>query len=105
MKKLILFLFAITTVLAFTSCLKPKHEIRVKNTYSDSRYPSLRVIIGPNDYGSVPRNTTTSYQSIPEGSHTLGGDLFGTVSVTGRGSHKWTLTITPAGGFSILEDK
>lgn len=93
-------LVAIVTLL-FTACLKPKHSVRVTNNYA----VALKIVIGPNDYGSVAPNSSTEYKSIPEGSHTMSGDVSGTLSVTGKGKHKWTVTISSSGGATIAEDK
>lgn len=101
MKKLLsLFSILLVSVMLF-SCVKTEHSIRIANQYSTA----LRITIGPNNYGLVGSGSTTGYSTIPEGSHTISGDVNGTVSVSGKGVHKWTLTITSAGTTSIKEDK
>ncbi len=87
--------------LAFTACLKPKHSVRVTNNYATA----LKIAIGPNDYGTVAPNSSTEYKSIPEGNHAINGDVSGSLSVTGKGKHKWTVTISNSGGVTIAEDK
>lgn len=100
MKKIV-FLSVLIISFFFSSCLKPKHSIRVRNEYA----VALRVTIGPNDYGTVGAGSTSAYKSIPEGNHTISGDVQGSVSLTGKGKHNWTLTITSGGSVSIKEDK
>lgn len=100
MKKLSVYIL-ILIVGVFTSCLKPKHSVRVQNNYS----VGLHVIIGPNDYGTVGTGSTTSYKSIPEGSHTISGDVTGSMSVTGKGKHNWTVSISSSGVVTLKEDK
>lgn len=101
MKKYILILSCTLLVSLFVSCLKPKHQLRIKNDYPIA----LKVQVGPNDYGSVGSGSTSSYKSIPEGSHQISGDLVGSVSVTGKGKHNWTMTIGSSGQITIAEDK
>ena len=101
MKKLLSILLAFTFIIALTSCLKTQHSVRINNQFNRA----LTVTVGSDDFGLVSPGLTTSYQNIPEGSSSLGGDLTGSVSVSGKGTHKWTLTITSSGGFKIVEDK
>lgn len=101
MKKFTYLFLIVSFLLTLSSCLKPKHSIRVNNQFSRA----LSIIIGPDNFGKVAAGNTSSYQSVPEGSNALGGDLTGSVSISGKGKHKWTLTITSAGTFSIAEDK
>ena len=101
MKKSFCHLLLFLLFFSFSSCLKPKHSIRVNNQNSRT----LNVLIESNNYGLVSPGKTTSYQNIPEGTSQLGGDLKGSVNVSGKGTHKWTLTITASGSFAIAEDK
>lgn len=100
MKRFYIYLL-IAVVGVFTSCLKPKHSVRVQNNYA----VALRVIIGPNDYGAVGSGVTTSYKSIPEGSHTISGDVTGSMTVKGKGKHNWTVNVSSSGIVTLKEDK
>lgn len=92
-------------VLAFcavsVSCLKPNHSIRVNNKFNKS----LNVNVGADHFGLISPGGRSGYQSIPEGSSQISGDVIGSVNISGKGTHKWTLTITSAGSVSIAEDK
>lgn len=101
MKRSLCYAVLFLLCIVFSSCIKPKHSIRISNQYNRA----LNVNVGTDHFGLVTPGTTTSYQNIPEGSSQLSGDLTGSVSVGGKGTHKWTLTITSGGSFTILEDK
>ncbi|MCK4664477.1 MAG: hypothetical protein KAT68_16530 [Bacteroidales bacterium] len=66
--------------------------------------------IGSVSYSDVNSGSTADYKPIDEGTHSLSGttssgrNLTGTVSLTGKGTHKWTLKILPSGGAEIKED-
>lgn len=64
----------------------------------------MRAILGPADFGTIGRGQLSSYKEISEGENTI-GDLFGNISVTGKGKHQWKLTINSNGTLSIAEDK
>ncbi|WP_317896578.1 hypothetical protein [Aurantibacillus circumpalustris] len=100
MKKLFSLLFISLIFVGLSSCVKTQHSIRITNNFSQA----ANVIVGAANFGLVSPGKTTSYQNIPEGSSKLGGDLIGTVSVTGKGTVKWTLTITPSGTTDIKQD-
>ena len=100
MKKLVSFLLVVTLFFTLTSCLKTQHSVRIKNNYS----LALRVTVATADFGLVSPGITTSYQNIPEGSSQLGGDLVGSVSVSGKGKVKWTVTINSSGNTEIESD-
>jgi len=108
MKKIRLFIPILLIGLLITGCeLKPDHSIRVKNEYPET---IDNLMVGTVSYGDVDSGTTTDYKPVDEGSHTLSGTttsglpLTGSASVTGRGSHKWTMTILSSGGLEIKED-
>ena len=111
MRKLLFVLLVLAiSGLIFTSCsFDPNHTIRVKNLYSE---PFSNVSINSTSYGKVDVGSTTDYKSVDEGSFTLSGttvtsktSLSGSGTVTGKGTHKWTLVITSSGGVTISEDK
>ena len=110
MKKIfqkILKLLVITILLS--NCTKsPNHSLRVNNSYHEDM--SI-VKVNSTSYGSVAIGATTDYKPIDEGNFTLSGSsingltLSGSGKISGKGTHKWTLTITSSGGVSIVEDK
>ena len=100
-------LVLVITSFLFTSCLKTEHTVRVKNSYIEA---FTDVSVRGTSYGRIESGSTTSYKPIDEGSFTISGStvsgqqLSGSGSVTGKGIHKWTLTITTGGGVSLVED-
>lgn len=108
MKVLKLLSGALIFVFLFTGCLlDPDHSIRVKNDYNES---INTLHIGSLDFGTVASGITTEYKPIDEGTFTISGStlsgqqLSGSVSISGKGKHKWTMTITGAGILEIRED-
>ena len=108
MKKITLVLFLFASIF-LNSCLKgPNHSIRITNYYPEK---INNIKIGSVGYGSVEYQKTTAYNPVEDGTHTLsgssssGGTLSGSVSISGRGTHKWTLTILSNGGLDFKEDK
>lgn len=89
-------------ITAATSCdlFKNDHELRIRNNYRYTVYTS----VGGVEYSPVAYGTTSGYKSIGEGTHTLAGNLNGTVHFYGNGYHKWTLTVQSDGTFSLEED-
>lgn len=108
MKKLIFatILFLVSTL--FFSCLKENHSIRLTNNFSQT---IDNVMIGDNFYGSISAGTSSVYKSINTGNFTVsgtsasGGKLYGGGSVTGRGTHKWSVVLGSNGLLSVSEDK
>ncbi len=102
------FLGLLVVALLLTSCSKANHSIRIKNSYSSA---FSNVSVGGTSYGSISVGGTTSYKPIDEGNFSLSGTtvggqpLTGSGSVSGKGTHKWTLTITSGGSVSFAEDK
>jgi hypothetical protein len=101
----------VVSVLAFFlwGCTEdPDHSIRIKNQYSEAM---SEVKVNSVSYGQVETGATTGYKPVDEGNFTLSGatvsglPLTGSGTVTGKGTHKWTLTITSAGGVTMVEDK
>jgi len=98
----------VLSIIILSSCQKdPKHELRVQNDY----FITLDLKVDPVDYGLINKGTTSSYRLIDEGIHDLtgkdiNGDLIltGSVSVQGKGEHKWTVRISESGNFYISED-
>ena len=84
-------LFVTLCVLAF-SCNKPAdHSIRVKN---DSSSPIGTITIGALTFKDIKAKTATDYQSIPEGTYSVGGDIStNEFTISGKGTHKWSIRI------------
>jgi len=107
--KIIKLLSLFVLILVFNGCeVSPNHSVRVKNSYSETIY---NMKVGSVGYDSVSTGEVTIYKPVAEGSHTLSGNtktgsnLNGSISVTGNGTHKWTLEILPTGNLAIQEDK
>ena len=104
-KPIILILMAV--VLLAGCSLEPNHSIRVKNQYAEA---INNVMIGSVSYGTVGSGSTTNYKPVDEGTHNISGTtisgnpLTGSLSVSGKGTHKWTMTITSSGVVEIKED-
>ena len=107
--RLIIYLsILLVTTLLLSSCIKlADHSIRVRNLY-DVAIDNLKV--GEEPYGSVEYGITSSYHSIPEGTHHLSGTtsknqiLSGSVIIQGNGKYRWTLTILSSGSLALEED-
>lgn len=108
MKKIlgIVLLVAITSF--FTACLKENHSVRFQNNYSLTLYD---VYVGTASLGTVGAGSVTGYQSINTGNFDITGTtsagqkLSGSGSLSGKGKHKWTVTLSSSGTVSIAEDK
>ncbi len=85
----------------------PDHSIRIKNEYAET-INNLKV--GPANYGNVISGSLTGYIHVNEGANIVSGStslgvvISGTVSVSGKGTHRWTLTIQSTGNVVINED-
>src|SRR3954469_9466478 len=96
MKKIKFILLLSFLTLFLTSCFKENHSVRVKNDYSENL---TDISIGTANIGQVDSGSTSGYTSMKTGNfsisgHTVSGQtLSGTGSVTGKGTHKWTVTI------------
>jgi len=83
------------------------HSIRMRNNFIESIND---VKIGAVEFGTVSSGALTSYKALAEGSHAMSGTtpggakLTGTVSVSGTGVHKWTVTIANTGEASMAQD-
>ena len=108
MKKITQIFAFIALLVTFTSCLKEKHSVRFENNFSQ-RIDNLT--IGNASFGSVNPGATTEYKPINTGNFSIsgvsanGGQLSGTGTISGKGTHKWTVTLSSSGGISIAEDK
>lgn len=105
MKKTLLAL-VISLAVFFVSCKKTEHSIRFTNNYT---MEVQGVKAGATDLGTVPSGQSSAYASIPEGDfsitgHTSTGFLQGTGSVSGKGQHKWTITLGSDKILTLVED-
>ena len=102
-----LFLFLAIGML-FVGCAKdPDNNLRIINTDSQS---INNLSIGSVSFGDVNPNSTTSYKHIDEGTHNISGmagtsSLTGTCTISGNGTHNWTLTLNSSGKVDFTEDK
>ena len=108
MKLIKLFILSLMAAILLAGCsLEPNHSVRVKNQYAEA---INNVMIGSVSYGTVESGSTTAYKPVDEGTHTISGTsnsgnpLTGSLSVSGKGTHKWTMTITSSGVVEIKED-
>jgi len=108
MKPIKLFILVLLSGILLAGCnLDPNHSIRAKNKYYEAIF-SLKA--GTVNFGTVASGSTTSYFPIDEGSYTLSGNtvsgnpIQGSLSISGKGTHKWTMTIEASGTITIKED-
>ena len=100
-------LFLFSTIL-FTSCLKTEHYIRIQNLYTEA---FSEVSVNGSSYGRIESGQTSTYRQIDEGNISISGTtmsgriLSGSGSITGKGTHNWTITISSTGTVGISENK
>lgn len=109
--KILIFIIAtLTAGLMLMGCSKsndPDHYIRVKNEFAET---IMNLQVGSANYANVNPGTLTGYIHVYEGVNPISGNtgsgvtLSGSVSVSGKGTHRWTLTILSSGGANIVED-
>lgn len=108
MKNLILKIVAPLLIVFFTSCLKENHSVRLQNNYA---YQVNNFVAGTASIGNVAAGSTSEYKSISTGNFNISGtttnnqSISGSGSITGKGTHKWTITLSSAGQVTIKEDK
>jgi hypothetical protein len=104
MKKTIALIAVI--LIAFCGCRKENHYVRFDNNYHLS-VENLRV--GTAYFGTVDPGTITEYVSITSGNFSISGkvsngaQLTGSGTVSGRGKHKWTITLGADGTIGMYE--
>lgn len=108
MKRLLrIFLFA-ALLLPFTACVKENHQVRFRNYFRET---ITNVVIGSANIGTVPAGSTSGYKSINTGNFSISGQtqnsgpLTGSGTLSGKGKHKWTVTLSAQGTIAISEDK
>jgi hypothetical protein len=108
MKKVIKPLLILTITFLFTACFKENHSVRLKNGYS-SRINTIT--IGSAQIESVNPGETSGYKSINTGDFSISGttssgeQISGSGSISGKGKHKWTVTMNSSGSLNMTEDK
>jgi hypothetical protein len=101
------FIVMLIAVLSEGCTLRPDHYIRVKNEHHEAL---IDLYVGAAFYGLVDPGVTTDYIPVDDGTFGFycttyyGGPLTGTITIKGRGLHKWTLTIGGSEGTKIEED-
>ena len=107
MLKFVLIFCFITFSVIFLSCEKTEHKLRVINR-TNTLYSFT---VGPNTYGSVAAGGGTSeYKNIPsETSHNVMAisatdTINGSVFVSGKGTHNWSLSLTFDKNIVVGED-
>jgi hypothetical protein len=107
MKRSISFLLVFSFVLFLSSCSKDDYSIRFKNNFTETIND---VAAGSTYIGTVAPGQTSAYQPftahsfIISGTSVTGRTLSGTEAVSGKGTHKWTITLNSAGVVSMAED-
>lgn len=90
-----------------TSCKKENHSVRVRNLYPCDL---ANVKVGEANIGGISTGTNSSYYPISAGDFTINGvstcgaTLQGSGSITGKGKHQWTITVSTIGTIAIRED-
>jgi hypothetical protein len=108
MKRTIVNLTQMILMLAFMSCMKEDHQVRLTNNFSRT---INNVHIGTASLGSVGPGQTSGYQPIQTGNFSISGqtdngqNLSGSGTISGKGKHKWTVTLSASGSVSMAEDK
>jgi hypothetical protein len=97
-------------IFSFISCglFVTEHKVRVKNEYFET-LPDFR--IGAVEYGDVANKAITPYKVVKPGTHTVSsgitasGKCFkGSITILGKGKHKWTLVVTSDGGCKLEKE-
>lgn len=105
-KSICAFLFLAGIVL--TSCVKEEHTMRLVNNYG-VKFTS--VVIGSEQVGVIENNQSSDYVPVKVGTTVVSGIAFpatqlsASVSIKGKGKHKWSVTVGSNGSINLLEDK
>lgn len=108
MKKIISWLFILTSLLFFSSCQKTTHYVRLYDGYS---LEVFNVVAGNAQIGNVNAGATSDYQLIDSGNFSISGhtangqQLTGSGYTKGSGTHYWTITLDASGKASIALDR
>ena len=107
MKKTIKSALIFSVIFIFNSCVKEHHFIRFRNNYNEQ---FNNITIGTANIGSVAPGATSDYKSINSGNSSIygssasGKSLTGSGSISGQGTHSWTMTLDRFGKISCIEE-
>lgn len=107
MKSKLFYSILLIGIFIFSSCLKERHSVRLKNEYA---YDVRNFTAGTANIGDVASGATSDYKSINTGNFTISGttsngqSVAGSGSISGKGTHKWTITLGANGTCSVKED-
>ena len=107
MKKIIR-VFTIILAASLLLACKEKHSIRFENNYAEK---INNVYAGSTYLGDVGSGEVSPYKPIEAGAFEVSGVsatgkiLKANGSVSGKGKHNWTLTLSSAGELTIAKDK
>jgi hypothetical protein len=108
MKKLLSISILVSALFLLTCCVKDDHTVRFKNDFNKT---INNVVAGTAQLGTVAPGNTSDYKSINTGEFKISGSaatgeqLTGEGTITGKGKHRWTITLSPSGIVSMSEDK
>ena len=108
MKKIKSLSLLIAALLVLTCCVKENHTVRFRNSFNKT---INNVVAGTAQLGTVKPGNTSEYKAIETGNFSISGStdsgekLSGSGSLSGKGKHKWTITLSSAGTISMSEDK
>ena|SRR6218665_530623 len=107
MKRISSLLFIFATLAFLLSCSKRDYWIRFKNDYKEAinNITVANARLGRADTGQVTDYKSFSGKSfIISGQSDSGLPLSKTEAVSGKGTHKWTITLNPDGTIDLTED-
>lgn len=90
------------------SCSKGDYSLRFTNNYTETIYNAAA---GSAFFGNVDPGKTSDYKILStksfliSGTSTTGKQVNGSEAVSGKGTHKWTITLTAKGEIVFTEDK
>jgi len=108
MKKIAGCAVAVLLILLSASCTKESHSIRFRNNYSEA---VKNVVVGPVSFGTVLNGRVSDYEPIAAGNFSISGvtlsgaNMYGAASITGKGTHKWTLLLSTTGKVWLQDDE
>ena len=107
MKRTAFILSAFCIILFLTSCRKEDYSVRFKNDYKEA---INNVAAGNATLGRIEPGKVSDYQKFTGHSFMIAGTadsglpLSGSESVSGKGTHKWTITLNSDGKIDFAED-
>lgn len=107
MKKISFLLALIPGICLLFSCGKKDYSVRFKNDFNEAVY---NVKAGNASLGRIAPGETSNYENFTGNSFVISGTsdsgipLNGSESVSGKGKHKWTITLNSTGKIDFAED-